>query len=66
MEKAVTQCGYDRILIVRDFNFKETDYSNQSVEVDRSTEAHKFFNKTLDMYIFQAVTEPTRKHNGQQ
>jgi len=51
---------------VGDFNFREIDYSNHCVNADDTSEAYKFFSKTLDLYLFQNVTEPTRKRSGQQ
>ena len=66
MDKAVNQCGYDRILIMGDFNFRDIDYNNYSVNADDSSEAFKFFNKTQDLYLIQNVTEATRKRSGTQ
>ena len=66
MDKAVTQSGYYRILIMGDFNFKDIDYNNYSVNAGDSSEAFKFFNKTQDLYLIQNVTEATRKRSGTQ
>jgi len=66
MDKAVNQCSYDRILIMGDFNFRDIDYNNYSVNADESSEAFKFFNKTQDLYLIQNVTKATRKRSGTQ
>ena len=66
MDKAVNQSGYDRILIMGDFNFRDIDYSTYSVNAGDSSDAYKFFNKTQDLYLIQHVTETTRKRSGAQ
>jgi len=66
MGKAVNQCGYDCILIMGDFNFKDIDYNKYSVNADDSSEAFKFYNKTQDLYLMLNVTEATRKRSGTQ
>jgi len=53
LERAVNEGGHDRDLIMGDFNYREIDYTNYEVAADETSEAYKFFSKTLDLYLFQ-------------
>ena len=66
MDKAVNQCGYDRIIIMGDFNYQDIDYNNYIVNVDKCSEAFEFFNKTQNLFLIQCVREATRKRSGTQ
>ena len=54
MDKPVTQSGYGRILIMGDFNFKDIDYNNYSVNAGDSSEAFKL--------SLIHISEPTRPY----
>lgn len=64
LEKAVNGCTHDRILVVGDFNYREIDYNNYDVKADNNSDACKFFDKSLDLYLVQHVTQATRKREG--
>ena len=67
MDKAVNQCGYDRILIMGDFNYRDIDYNDYIVvNADKCSAAFEFFNKTQDLFLIQSVREATRKRSGTQ
>jgi len=66
LERAVNEGGHDRVLIMGDFNYREIDYTNYEVAADETSEAYKFFSKTLDLYLVQNVTQATRIRNGTQ
>ena len=57
LERAVNEGGHDRVLIMGDFNYREIDYTNYEVAADETSEAYKFFSKTLDLYLVQNVTK---------
>ena len=50
-ERAVEHCSCDRILIMGDFNFRDIDYKNYTVNADVHSEPHKFFTMTQDLYL---------------
>jgi len=56
LEKAVNGCKHDRILVMGDFNYREIDYNNYDVKADDNSDACKFFDKTLDLYLVQHIT----------
>ena len=66
LERAVNEDGHDRVLIIGDFNYREIDYTNYEVAADETSEAYKFFSKTLDLYLVHNVTQATRIRSGTQ
>ena len=53
------------VLIMGDFNFKEIDWDNQSVNASDNHPATKFFDISQDLYLVQHVRMPTRHREGQ-
>ena len=51
-------------MVMGDFNYSEIDYNNYDVKADDNSDACKFFDKTLDLYLVQHVTHATRKRKG--
>lgn len=60
----MTRCSHDRILIMGDFNYREVDYKSHIVEADTDSDANQFYIMTPDLFLFQHVTEETRKKEG--
>jgi len=52
-ERAVNEGRHDRVLIMGDFNYTEIDYTNYAVAADETSEAYKFFSKTLLVHVLQ-------------
>ena len=58
-------CNCSERLIMGDFNAPTIDWNNLTCLNSRSSFAHAFINSTLDSYLAQHVSEPTRHIPGQ-
>lgn len=56
--------GDSQVLIMGDFNYPGIDYENHSVSSGLDTAAHRFFDKTNDLFLTQYVLESTRIRQG--
>jgi hypothetical protein len=64
LEDAVSRNGAAKLLIMGDFNFPEIDYENFAVNSGDDSDAHKFFDKTQDLFLYQNIYDSTRIREG--
>ena len=54
------------VLVFGDFNFKEINWIDGSVDANDMHPASKFYDTIQDLYLFQHVIKPTRYREGQE
>jgi len=65
-DKATYLAANSHLLIFGDFNYPEMDYASSAVTSGSGTDAHTFFSKTNDLFLYQTINDWTRHRIGQQ
>ena len=52
------------ILVCGDFNYRNIDWSDYPIVLNGCSRSQSFLDTTMDLYLFQHVTEPTRFREG--
>jgi len=64
LDSAVNYAASAHVMILGDFNYPGIDYDNLAV-AQGSKAATDFFDKTMDLFLIQNITECTRYRQGQ-
>ena len=64
LDSAVNYAASAHVMILGDFNYPGIDYDNLAV-APGSKAATDFFDKTMDLFLIQNITECTRYRQGQ-
>lgn len=66
MLKQIPTANVSNVMIMGDFNYKQIDWENETVEGREDSDEVKFLETMQDLFLYQHVRHPTRFRNGQE